>query len=135
MGGGVYRLTPLQTLEMYGKMFNYDTEFSISIDSLTGAKTEWQNVGTDWAGSFKNQFLKEQVFSGMKNVIDNGTARYLKSISSKFPLFDFYAKTGTIGASKDDNSKRLIVVISKKGLLDIDQQKNILFILLFKMLI
>lgn len=125
-GGGVFRLTPLQILEMYGKMFNYDTDYSLSIDSVTGSKREWQNVGSDWSGLFKEQFLKNQVFVGMSNVINNGTAKYLNEFKSKYPTYDFYAKTGTIGANKDDNSKRLIVVISKKGPNNIEQQKKYL---------
>jgi cell division protein FtsI/penicillin-binding protein 2 len=115
LGGGIFRLTPLQTLEMYGKIFNYDRNYAISIDDTTKRHEGWLNVDTSWNGNFRDDFLSPQVNKGMEEVITSGTAEYLKDLRTKHHELDFYAKTGTIGASTGDNSKRLIIVISKKG--------------------
>lgn len=44
-----------------------------------------------------------------------GTAESLNKQLPEFGPYDVYAKTGTIGTSNKDNSKRLILVIMKKG--------------------
>jgi len=122
LGGGIFRLTPIHTIEMYGKMFNYDRNFTVSIDDSIKNPEPWSNVDEEWMGRYKEDFLKPQVFKGMENVITSGTAKYLAKLRTLYPNFDFYAKTGTIGASIGDNSKRLIVVISRKG--DLSGTKN-----------
>jgi hypothetical protein len=127
LGGGIFRITPLHMLEMYGKLFNYDTKFRLYIDSSTGKRSEWANVDNTWGSDFKNVFLKEQLFQGMREVVDNGgTGSYLAQLRTAYPGYSIYAKTGTIGNSKGDNSKRLVVVISKDQGNGITVQKKVL---------
>ncbi len=133
LGGAVFRLTPLQVMEMYGKLFNYDKDYRVFIDSANNhTQAQWVAVDPEWDGSFTD-FLNSQVFKGMEAAITGtqshgiGTGFYLNETSRQFPNYNFWAKTGTIGSGNDDNSKRLIVVISLKDRTrNIDQQKKYL---------
>jgi hypothetical protein len=63
--------------------------------------------------------MREDVFSGMKEVLNSGTAGALgRLLKNRSPYF-YYAKTGTTGDNEvKTKSKLLAVVISKKDIAD-----------------
>jgi hypothetical protein len=115
LGGGVFRLTPYELINYYGRLFNYDRNFSASIDSKTANPEEAVRIDPAWGGpaGFISRFLEPLTFTGMAKAVKSGTADFLVTVGSA--QYDLYAKTGTTGTSNDDNSKRLIVVVMKKG--------------------
>lgn len=118
LGGGVFRLTPYDIINYYGKLYNYDKKFKTSIDDHYDiTKKQPFQIDQAWgdATQFIDNFLTKYVFLGMKRAFETGTARFINPLNDYSNQFDFYAKTGTIGESKKDNSKRLILVIMKKG--------------------
>jgi|GEM_PF-3303444 len=129
LGGGVFRLTPVQTLEMYARLFNQDQGFRVSIDSASGPARPWSSLAPEWQGRFQPDFLetgrdgRNALFPAMRSVITEGTAQYLKGI--RIPAgYTLYAKTGTIGSGRSDNSKRLIVAIVKDEPLPFPQRRK-----------
>lgn len=120
LGGGVFRITPVQTLEMYARLFNQDQAFRVSIDSASGPVKDWRSLDPEWGGRFLADFLetgrdgRNALFPAMRSVVMYGTAKYLRDV--RLPAgYTLYAKTGTIGSGRSDNSKRLIVAIVKDG--------------------
>jgi cell division protein FtsI/penicillin-binding protein 2 len=119
LGGGIFRVTPLQMLQMYGRLFNHDQGFRLSIDSTTGNSQSWLNLNPDdWNASSFDQFLDQGrgghkgLMESMKSVVKKGTATYIAK--NQRPGFTLYAKTGTTGnAAINYSSKRLFVAIVK----------------------
>jgi hypothetical protein len=120
LGGGVFRVTPLHMLQMYGRLFNHDQGYRVSIDSVTGTPRSWVNLNpNDWSAASFDQFLdygrggRKGLLESMKSVVEKGTATYVKVACNK-PGYTLYAKTGTTGnALQNYSSKRLFVAIVK----------------------
>lgn len=120
LGGGVFRVTPLHMLQMYGRLFNHDQGYRASIDSVTGTPRSWVNLNpNDWSAAAFDQFLdygrggRKGLLESMKSVVEKGTAKYVKIACHK-PGYSLYAKTGTTGnAVQNYSSKRLFVAIVK----------------------
>lgn len=117
LGGGVMRITPYDMINYYARLFNYDYNFRASIDSKTTAREEADRIDPAWGGpdGFINSFLMPYTFAGMSGSFQYGTAKTLNELAPQLSMYDVYAKTGTPGSGGDDNSKRLILVIMKKG--------------------
>jgi len=126
LGGYPYQLTPFKMLGMYLSMMNVNNNFHLQINYQPKPYSEWK-IDNTWNGSgpFK-QFLAQNIFKGMSDVIFgvNGTAKRLSALKSKYPGYYFYAKTGTINeqTSNKKSSRRLLVTISNK---DLTQAQNI----------
>jgi hypothetical protein len=116
LGGGVFRLTPYDVINYYARLFNFDKNFQASIDTKTTNRQATNRIDLAWGGpdGFISNFLEEFTFKGMAGSFQFGTARSLNKLT-ELSSYDVYAKTGTIGTSNKDNSKRLILVIMKKG--------------------
>ncbi len=117
LGGGIFRLTPYDIINFYARLFNFDKNFTASIDSKSTNRQETNRIDAAWGGpdGFINNFLEKYTFKGMAGSFQYGTAESLNKQLPEFGPYDVYAKTGTIGTSNKDNSKRLILVIMKKG--------------------
>jgi len=118
LGGGVFRLTPYDVINYYARLFNFDKNFQASIDTKTKNREETNRIDANWGGpdGFISNFLEEYTFKGMAGSFQYGTASSLNKLQlPELSSYDVYAKTGTIGTSNKDNSKRLILVIMKKG--------------------
>lgn len=126
LGGYPYQVTPFKMLEMYMSMMNVNNNFHLQVNYQAKPYSEWK-IDPSWNGTsaFK-QFLAQNIFKGMSDVIfgGNGTARRLASLKGKYPNYYFYAKTGTINEQSSDkkSSRRLLVAISNK---DLTQAQNI----------
>lgn len=122
LGGYPFRITPYKMAEMYLSLFTQNNNLQLSIVPQQLSKSDW-NIDVSWQNNFQ-KFLASNIFEGMKQVITNGTARRLQSITSKYNNYFFYAKTGTINeqASGNKSSRRLILTITDK---DLTQAENI----------
>lgn len=120
LGGYPYQLTPFKMLEMYLSMLSIHKNFHLKINPYVTPYSEWA-IDPSWGSSvvFK-QFLAQNIFKGMQDVIygGSGTARRLSYLKAKYPDLYFYAKTGTINeqASNKKSSRRLLVALSNKDL-------------------
>jgi hypothetical protein len=113
--GGVFDVTPLAMVEMYGRIATMNSGFKLTIDE-TRNETKFWTPSSDWKGNYSN-FHYGTIFNALNKVYTdpNGTAHSLtSSFKSKYYI---YAKTGTIGSAGGiKNSKRLALIISREKL-------------------
>ena len=132
LGSYPLHITPLKMAEMYGKLFSLHPDFRATITPNNESfKKQWVNED----GAFdKNiwDFYKHNLFSGMAECVNSGTAKpYLKALANNTPYY-YYAKTGTLlgqGATSDD--RMLAVVITNKKIVGDIQPSDIRFYVLY----
>lgn len=142
-GADPINASPIKMVEMYGKLFSGNKEFSLKLcdkvneDKKSISKTNYSpfDINSNWEG-YNNwyNFLGTQIFSSMNEATNSGTSSSL----TKYPNYYFYGKTGT-GSNenfRDANiaNKHLVVVISKENLgqnLTEEKLKNNKFIVLY----
>jgi hypothetical protein len=119
LGGYPFQITPYKMLEMYNALFTFNKNYEMHITPKAISNEPW-HVDSSWQMADYKTFLANNIFEGMHRVITAGTAKQLKSVAAKFPQYYFYAKTGTINEAggAEANSRRLIVSITNKSLLD-----------------
>lgn len=126
LGGYPFQISAFKMLEMYLSLMNMNRDFHLMVNPHQIEHQDWQIDPTWKNNSAFKQFLAQNIFKGMQDVIfgGNGTAKKLSYLKSKNPQFYYYAKTGTINehGSGKKSSRRLIVTISNK---DLTQAQNI----------
>ncbi len=133
LGGKPYNITPLKMAEMYGRLFSQNQNYDLRIHSTEKSYKPWP-VDETWQAGEYEQFLKSNVFEGMKAVLGpEGTARGLFGGTHNYGGYYFYAKTGTINESlrNSNNSKRLVLVISKNDIQQTLAKDNKFYVLFF----
>ncbi len=122
LGGYPFKITPYKMTEMYLALFTQNKNLQLSIVPQKTEKQAWQ-IDETWNGGFNN-FLGQNLYQGMKDVIYKGTAKALINVANQFNQYHFYAKTGTINEQQSGkkSSRRLIVIITDK---DMTQAANI----------
>ena len=119
LGGTPYQVSPFKMMEMYGRYASLNNRFRASIDkTITDSLAHWNFDPATWntLDNYK-QLLENQLSGGMADVLTNGTGKLLNQKSDRYKGYYLYAKTGTIdGDTKQDNSKRFALIISKEPL-------------------
>jgi hypothetical protein len=123
LGGYPYQITPYKMLEMYNALFTQNKNYDMHILPKKNKYEAWQ-IDSTWSRTQYNDFLANNIFKGMADVITSGTATGLAGLQAQHSGYYFYAKTGTIneGGSNASNSRRLIVNITNK---DMTKAENI----------
>lgn len=120
LGGSPFQTTPLKMLEAYGKLATLNNQYRVRIDGgKLDTLKDWNYDKESW-GTEENftNFITNHVYRGMKEVMTvGGTGAPLLNSLHEYKGYYFYGKTGTIdGTTKNDNSKRLAIIISNKPL-------------------
>ena len=117
LGGYPYQLSAYKMLEMYNGLMTQNKNYELHILPKKNKYTAWM-LDSTWTRAQYNEFLANNIFKGMADVITAGTATQLAPLKAQHTGYYFYAKTGTIneGGSQTSNSRRLIVSITNKDL-------------------
>lgn len=130
LGGSPYSVTPLKMTEMFGKMISQNKDYSLHLDQRSLAQSPWK-IDSTWQRGFPN-FMRNNVLKGMEQVlVGTGTAAQMFGGVSTHNGYFCYAKTGTIKEGKQNDSKRLALVISKNDLLQDATQANKFYVVYF----
>ncbi|MCP1386257.1 hypothetical protein [Runella salmonicolor] len=138
MGGYPIRATPLKMAQMAANLFSFNPLLKASVLTQPSETTKGRFVaGGNWQDEAQLlSFYSQNLFQGMHDAIEKGTAPFLKGLA---PGYHLYAKTGTISGDRRNNESRdknLLLVISKNALhgqpLTVEQvQQNKFYILYF----
>jgi len=131
LGGSPYSLTPLKMAEMFGKMASLNPIFRGTIDKSIRDSIPWNYDATWKSLSNYESFLDENIFKGMQDAIETGTARSLTGGESVYKGYHLYAKTGTIGNTNNEDSKRLGIIITKNPVKSGEIKNNRFYIVYF----
>ncbi len=117
LGGYPYQLTPHKMLEMYNALFTQNRNYHAGISRQLPEKLDWQ-IDSSWTRQEFNEFLANNVFTGMKKVIQSGTGTRLQALNGAASGLFLYAKTGTINeeSSGAASSRRLILTVTNKDM-------------------
>ncbi len=113
-GGAPMEISPIKMVEMYTRLAT-----QTNCIATVGKATKSQPINfadASWKNNSFDNFLKQNVFKGMQNVLVNGTGKSLFGGKSSYKGYYFYAKTGTINDGALYQSKRLALIISKNDL-------------------
>ena len=134
-GSAPYQVTPYKMAEIFGNLANQNTNYSLIISKSNFNQKPYRrwSVDNSWSGNSFDDFLKNQIFTGMGKVFskqDGGTGKwvYETNISNGYFL---YGKTGTTGTNDSINYKRLAIIISKKDLTREISNDNKYFVVYF----
>ncbi|HEY1055738.1 MAG TPA: penicillin-binding transpeptidase domain-containing protein, partial [Emticicia sp.] len=123
LGGTPYNVTPLKMTEMYGKLFSQNKDYQLYLTERNPQQSSWKVDSTTWKTGF-NDFLRDNVIKGMEQVMTSGTSAALFGGSNVYKGYYFYGKTGTIKEGEQNDSKRLVLVISKNNLMETSLKGN-----------
>jgi hypothetical protein len=132
-GSAPYQVTPYKMAEIFGNLANQNTNYSLSISKSNFNQKPYRrwSVDNSWAGKSFDDFLKNQIFTGMGKVFSNiGTGAPVYTTNSNNGYF-LYGKTGTTGSSDGINYKRLAIIISKNDLTQNISNDNKYFVVYF----
>jgi hypothetical protein len=123
LGGYPYQVSPYKMLEMYNSLMTQNKNYELHILQKQNKYAAW-SIDSTWTRDEYKIFLANNIFKGMADVINGGTANALASLKAQHVGYYFYAKTGTIneGGPDNTNSRRLVVSISNK---DLTQAENV----------
>ena len=117
-GSSQVLVAPTKMVEAFGKLITQSRNYSLTLNPYASA-TSFCPFAVDNTIVYNNYLtlIREGVFTGMKEVLNSGTAAGLGALlKNKSPYF-YYAKTGTTGDNElKTKSKLLAVVISKKDI-------------------
>lgn len=115
LGADPVKVTPLKMAEMYGKLYSLHPDFHATVVPRESGFTEpWLDRNGN-ASEFLD-FYRNNLFRGMANCVQTGTAR---NLTKENKGYHFYAKTGTLSLGKGYNDDRMLaIIISNKDLLD-----------------
>lgn len=138
MGAYPIRATPLKMAEMAAHLYSFNPNLKASVvASQTNDSKSSFVAGGNWQSEEQLlAFYSQNIFQGMHDGIEKGTAKFLKGVA---PGYYLYAKTGTISSDRRNNESRdknLMLVISKNPLhsqsLTVQQiQQNKFYVLYF----
>lgn len=130
LGGSPYVISPIAMLEMYGKLAAYNRLFKVTVDkAILPVKSEIDPDST-WGKSYPS-FLLNNIYEGMRLTVTQGTARRLTNGNFIYKGYFVYAKTGTIGNSDDENSKRLAIIVTKAPFSEDNLSNNKFYVVYF----
>ena len=98
---------------MYGKLYSLHPDYHASIIPNNRQFSEkWRNSDGEYEQAIYN-FYQRNLFMGMKDCIQNGTAKvHLQNLPTQYY---YYAKTGTLlGTNAKHDDRMLAVIIAKQ---------------------
>lgn len=117
-GSSQVLVPPVKMLEAFGKLVTQNKNYSLTLNPYASSPG-FAAFAVDSAINY-NAFLslvKDGIFTGMKEVLNSGTAAGLGALLKNKSPYYYYAKTGTTGDNElKTKSKLLAFVISKKDL-------------------
>lgn len=119
-GSSQVMIPPVKMTEAFGKMISQNRNYSLTLDPYATAAT-FSPFAVDNTIVYNNylSLLRDGVFTGLKQVLNTGTAARLGSLLPKDSKYFYYAKTGTTGDNETKTkSKLLAIVISEKDITD-----------------
>lgn len=138
MGAYPIRATPVKMAEMAAHLFSFNKNLKASVlaNQNNDSKSSFIAGGNWQSDEELLAFYSQNIFQGMHDAIEKGTAKFLKGTA---PGYHLYAKTGTISSDRRNNESRdknLLLVISKSPLhgksLTVQQiQQNRFYVLYF----
>lgn len=130
LGGTPYNVTPLKMTEMFGKMISQNKDYSLHLTNHDFSQSTWK-IDSTWNNGFAD-FMRSNVLKGMQHVLlGGGTAAGMFGGTNVYRNYYCYAKTGTIKEGKQNDSKRLALIISKNDLLQDSDQPNKFYVVYF----
>lgn len=116
-GSSQVMISPVTMVNAFGKLISQNKNYSLTLDPYAREKEfEPFQLGPGITPVNYLALIKGQVFKGLKDVLDGGTASALGT-KLKGSKYFYYAKTGTTG---DDDlktkSKLFVIVISQKDI-------------------
>lgn len=115
LGAYPLEITPLHMAEMYGCLYSLHPDYHACITvSPSIPSAEW-NTCKEWEQDDIFSFYKSNIYKGLKNCANKGTASStLEPVETQGKYF-LYAKTGTLKrGERYDNDKMLAVIITNK---------------------
>jgi hypothetical protein len=133
LGSYPYQVTPYKMAEMFGNLGTQNRNYSLKISNSINKEEISQpwNIDASWTKVEYENFLKQNIFEGMKQVFEGGTGQTIFNYSSQVNGYYLYGKTGTTGSDNGLNYKRLAVIISKNELNKDISADNKIFVVYF----
>jgi hypothetical protein len=119
-GSSQVLVPPTKMLEAFGKLITQSRNYSLTLNPYAPATT-FSPFAVDNTIVYNNylSLIRDGVFTGMKEVLNSGTAGVLGALLKNKSSYYYYAKTGTTGDNEaKTKSKLLAVIISKKDITD-----------------
>ncbi|GAB2616016.1 hypothetical protein GCM10027035_10630 [Emticicia sediminis] len=131
LGGTPYNVTPMKMTEMFGKMISQNKDYSLHLTNRDFGQSTWK-IDSTWQNETFVDFMQQNVLEGMKQVLlGGGTASGLFGGTNVYRNYYCYAKTGTIKEGKQNDSKRLALIISQSDLTQTFGQPNKFYVVYF----
>jgi hypothetical protein len=120
-GSSQVMVPPTKMLDAFGKLVTQSRNYSLTLNPYAEA-SPFYPFAIDNTIVYNNylSLIRDGVFTGMKEVLNSGTALALGALlKKKSSSYFYYAKTGTTGDNEvKTKSKLLAIVISKKDITD-----------------
>ncbi|MGZ8523974.1 MAG: hypothetical protein ACXWV1_06070 [Chitinophagaceae bacterium] len=121
-GSSQVMVSPVKMVEAFGRMISQSRNYNLTLNPYAPVST-FLSFHVD-SGIPYNSYLsimRENVFTGMREALFNGTAARLGSMLKDGAPYYYYAKTGTTGDDEiKTKSKLFSVIISSKDVTDPD---------------
>lgn len=115
-GSSQVLMPPVKMLESIGRLFSQNRNFSLTLNPYAG-EPQFRPFDVDSRIRYNSylDYLRTGIFTGMSQVLNNGTATRLGSLIKKDRGYYYYAKTGTTGDNDSKTkSKLMTLTISKR---------------------
>jgi hypothetical protein len=117
-GSSQVMVSPVKMVEAFGKMISQNRNYHLTLNpySSTAGFLSFDVASTIPYNHFLS-IIRENVFTGMREALFNGTASRLGGMLKDGKPYYYYAKTGTTGDDEvKTKSKLLAVIISSKDI-------------------
>ncbi|HYM92988.1 MAG TPA: hypothetical protein VET23_02540, partial [Chitinophagaceae bacterium] len=117
-GSSQVLIPPVKMVEAFGRLVTQNRNYSLTLNPYVSTPA-YSPFYIDSSIGYNNflSLMRDDVFTGMKEALFNGTARGLGSLLKNGSPYYYYAKTGTTGDDQlKTKSKLLVVVISAKDI-------------------
>jgi len=120
-GSSQVLVPPAKMLDAFGKLVTQSRNYSLTLNPYA-TSTDFYPFAVDNTIVYNNylSLMRESVFTGMREVLNTGTAAALGAfLKKKSSTYHYYGKTGTTGDNEaKTKSKLMTVIISKKDITD-----------------
>jgi cell division protein FtsI/penicillin-binding protein 2 len=112
-GSSQVLVPPIKMVEAFGKLVSQNKNYSLTLnpaDELHAYSPFYTDNATIPFNTYQ-ALMQEQVFTGMRDALLQGTAAALgRRLTNGKPYF-YYVKTGTTGDDRSENKSRLFVIV------------------------
>lgn len=119
-GSSQVMVPPVKMLDAFGKLVSQNKNYSLTLNPYAN-ENQFSSFYTGEGVAYNNylSIIREKVFVGLREALQNGTAARLGTMLKNGSPYYYYAKTGTTG---DDElkvkSKLFVIIISQKDVTD-----------------